>query len=79
MEKLQNIGIGCIKIALIADEKYHLHEYASEALYSIVSALLRAIVAYKDTPPPSNSTSNNQNQEITKTNSLSILPKSLSA
>jgi hypothetical protein len=70
MEKLQNIGIECIKVALLADEKYHLHEYASEALYSIVSTLLKSIVAYKDV-----SSSDYQDQKTLKAiHSKSMFP-----
>lgn len=50
IEKIQNVGVICIKKLLAADEKYHLHEFASEALYTLVSATLKAVVAYKETP-----------------------------
>ncbi|KAG2235445.1 hypothetical protein INT48_007843, partial [Thamnidium elegans] len=49
-EKLQCVGISCIKQLLKADEKYHLHELASETFFTFVSASLRALVAYKETP-----------------------------
>lgn len=50
VEKIQNVGVTCIKKFLQADEKYHLHEFATEALYTFISASLRAIVAYKEAP-----------------------------
>ncbi|KAL7327192.1 hypothetical protein PS15p_209421 [Mucor circinelloides] len=50
VERVQQLTIECIKLGLKADEKYHLHEFASEAVYSIISALLKAIIAYKEAP-----------------------------
>ncbi|CAO0801988.1 unnamed protein product [Mucor circinelloides] len=50
VERVQQLTIECIKLGLKADEKYHLHEFASEAVYSIVSAFLKAIIAYKEAP-----------------------------
>lgn len=50
IEKIQNLAIEGIKITLKADEKYHLHEFASEALYTLVSAFLKAIIACKEAP-----------------------------
>jgi hypothetical protein len=50
VEKIQNLGVTCIKKLLQADEKYRLHEFASEALYTLVSASLKTIVAYKEVP-----------------------------
>ncbi|KAL9559155.1 hypothetical protein MBANPS3_000559 [Mucor bainieri] len=50
IERVQQLTVECIKVGLKADEKYHLHEFASEAVYSIISAFLKAIVAYKEAP-----------------------------
>ena len=50
IDRVQHVGILCIKKLLAADEKYHLHEFASEAMYTFISATLKAAVAYKETP-----------------------------
>ncbi|KAI9273799.1 hypothetical protein EDC94DRAFT_592803 [Helicostylum pulchrum] len=55
-EKLQRVGISCIKQLLKADEKYHLHELASETLFTFVSASLKALVAYQEAPGYNDST-----------------------
>lgn len=54
VEIVQDFGMECIKVALIIEEKYCLHEYAPKALYSTVSVLLRTIVACKNTVPCNN-------------------------
>ncbi|CAO3619373.1 unnamed protein product [Mucor fragilis] len=56
VERVQQLTIECIKLGLKTDEKYHLHEFASEAVYSIISAFLKAIVAYKEAPLRRNNT-----------------------
>lgn len=50
MQKVQNLGIQCIKFGLQADEQYRLHEFISEGLYMMVAAGLKAAVAFKETP-----------------------------
>lgn len=50
IERVQQLTIECVKLGLKTDEKYHLHEFASEAVYSIISAFLKAIIAYKEAP-----------------------------
>lgn len=50
VEKVQDIGIQCIKLGLQADERYRLHEFISEGLYMLVAAALKAAVAFKETP-----------------------------
>lgn len=60
---MQQVGIKCVKLVLAADEHYHLHELASETLYMLVAASLKAAVAFKESPsyrqssssPPSSS------------------------
>ncbi|KAI8875968.1 hypothetical protein K501DRAFT_201513 [Backusella circina FSU 941] len=49
-EKVQDIGIQCIKFGLKTDEQYRLHEFISEALYMLVAAGLKAAIAFKETP-----------------------------
>lgn len=49
-EKIQIWSISCIKQLLAADEKYHLHEFASEAVCTLIRLYLKTIVAYKETP-----------------------------
>ncbi|KAI8334212.1 hypothetical protein BC941DRAFT_432377 [Chlamydoabsidia padenii] len=49
-DKMQKVGIECIKLGLAADEHYHLHELASETLYVLIAASLKAAVAYKESP-----------------------------
>ncbi|CAO3614572.1 unnamed protein product [Cunninghamella echinulata] len=67
-EKLQLVGIECVKMILAADEHYHLHELASETLYMLIAASLKAAVAFKESPkystspPPSNNNSFKKNE-----------------
>ncbi|KAI8072464.1 hypothetical protein BC940DRAFT_292656 [Gongronella butleri] len=49
-KKMQAVGIECIKMLLAADEQYHLHELASETLYMLIAASLKAAVAFKESP-----------------------------
>ncbi|ORX51244.1 hypothetical protein DM01DRAFT_316557 [Hesseltinella vesiculosa] len=49
-KKMQMVGIECIKMLLDADEQYHLHELASETLYMLIAASLKAAVAFKESP-----------------------------
>ncbi|KAI8146128.1 hypothetical protein BJV82DRAFT_600612 [Fennellomyces sp. T-0311] len=49
-QKAQDIGVECVKLFLKADEQYRIHEFASEALYMLIAAALKAAVAYKETP-----------------------------
>ena len=49
-QKAQNLGVECVKLFLKADEQYRLHEFASEALYMLIAAALKAAVAYKEAP-----------------------------
>ncbi|KAI9266812.1 hypothetical protein BDA99DRAFT_506742 [Phascolomyces articulosus] len=49
-QKAQNFGVECVKLFLKADEQYRLHEFASEALYMLIAAALKAAVAYKEAP-----------------------------
>lgn len=47
------MGIACIKQLLAVDERYHLHEYASETVHTFIRLYLKAVVAYKETPSSS--------------------------
>ncbi|CAO3589135.1 unnamed protein product [Absidia cylindrospora] len=49
-EKMQWAGIECVKMLLAADEHYHLHELASETIYMLIAASLKAAVAFKESP-----------------------------
>ncbi|ORZ10197.1 hypothetical protein BCR42DRAFT_381147 [Absidia repens] len=49
-EKMQWAGIECVKMLLAADEHYHLHEIASETIYMLIAASLKAAVAFKESP-----------------------------
>lgn len=50
VDKVQVWSISCIKQLLAADEKYHIHEFATEAIYTLIRLYLKALVAYKETP-----------------------------
>ncbi|KAI9315162.1 hypothetical protein BX666DRAFT_1879026 [Dichotomocladium elegans] len=50
VNKVQDLGIECVKLMLKMDEQYHLHELASEAIYVFVAAGIKAAVAYKEAP-----------------------------
>ncbi|KAF7727947.1 hypothetical protein EC973_006835 [Apophysomyces ossiformis] len=50
VHKVQDFGFDCVKLMLQADEQYHLHEFASEAMYVFIAAGLKAAVAYKEAP-----------------------------
>ncbi|KAI8374570.1 uncharacterized protein BYT42DRAFT_615718 [Radiomyces spectabilis] len=50
VERMQEFGIHCMKLALKADEQYQLHELLSEAIYTCFAAILKAVVAFKETP-----------------------------
>jgi hypothetical protein len=54
----QDLSVTGIKLLLQADEQYRLHEFLSEILFMMAAAILKAIVAYKETPSynPSQST-----------------------
>lgn len=49
-QKAQDLGVECIKVGLAADEKYRLHEFVTEGLYMLITAGLKAIVAFKEAP-----------------------------
>ncbi|CAO3589938.1 unnamed protein product [Absidia cylindrospora] len=49
-EKAQSVGIECVKMLLAADEQYHLHEIATETIYMLFAASLKAAVAFKESP-----------------------------
>lgn len=63
IEKAQQMTIVFIKKFLDADEKYHLHEFASETLYTFISAALKALVAYKETPGYMEQKNSHQDQQ----------------
>ncbi|CEG78848.1 hypothetical protein RMATCC62417_13388 [Rhizopus microsporus] len=49
-EKAQDLGIQCLKIGLEADQHYRLHEFITEGIYMFITAGLKAIIAFKETP-----------------------------
>lgn len=49
-QKAQDLGVECVKWMLKMDEQYRLHEFASEAMYMLIAAGLKAAVAYKEAP-----------------------------
>ncbi|KAI9312947.1 hypothetical protein BX666DRAFT_1983570 [Dichotomocladium elegans] len=49
-DKAQEMGIECVKFMLQMDEEYRLHEFASEFIYMLIAAVLKAAVAYKEAP-----------------------------
>ncbi|KAI9312236.1 hypothetical protein BX666DRAFT_866205 [Dichotomocladium elegans] len=49
-QRLQNLGVQCVKRLLEADEEYRLHELISESIYMLIAAGLKAVVAFKETP-----------------------------
>ncbi|KAI9358058.1 hypothetical protein BD770DRAFT_387700 [Pilaira anomala] len=49
-QKAQDLGVECIKVGLAADEKYRLHEFVTEGLYMLITAGLKAMVAFKEAP-----------------------------
>ncbi|KAI7897249.1 uncharacterized protein EV154DRAFT_489446 [Mucor mucedo] len=53
IERLQEWSIQSIKYVLEAEEKYRLHEFVSEGIYMMVAAVLKATVAFKETPAAS--------------------------
>ncbi|KAI8643718.1 hypothetical protein BD408DRAFT_431192 [Parasitella parasitica] len=50
VQKVEYVTIECIKFALKTDEKYNLHEIASEAVCTLLSTFLKAIIAYREAP-----------------------------
>lgn len=50
IERFQVWSIYCIKYILEADEKYRLHEFITEGIYMMAAAVLKATVAFKETP-----------------------------
>ncbi|KAI9492586.1 hypothetical protein BDB00DRAFT_827252 [Zychaea mexicana] len=50
VERVQDFGVECLKMLLQADEEYRLHELVSEAVYMLVAAGLKAVVAFKEAP-----------------------------
>ncbi|KAI7852621.1 hypothetical protein BDC45DRAFT_570885 [Circinella umbellata] len=50
VERVQDFGVDCLKMLLQADEEYRLHELVSEAVYMLIAAGLKAVVAFKETP-----------------------------
>ncbi|KAG2202029.1 hypothetical protein INT47_006221 [Mucor saturninus] len=57
VDKVQLCSIGCIKLLLAVDERYHLHEYASETVCTLIRLYLKAVVAYKETPSSNHTSS----------------------
>lgn len=64
-EKMQRVGVECIKLVLAADEHYHLHELASETLYMLIAASLKAAVAFKESPSYRQSPSTSESPDTT--------------
>ncbi|KAI7873031.1 hypothetical protein BDF14DRAFT_1877479 [Spinellus fusiger] len=50
MQKAQYLGIELLKYFIEINEKYRLHEYLSEMFYMLLSASLKAAIAYKEAP-----------------------------
>ena len=50
MERVRDFGVDCLKMLLQADEEYRLHELVSEAVYMLIAAGLKAVVAFKEAP-----------------------------
>ncbi|KAI9261621.1 hypothetical protein BDA99DRAFT_538009 [Phascolomyces articulosus] len=50
VERVQDFGVECLKMLLQADEEYRLHELVSEAVYMLIAAGLKAVVAFKEAP-----------------------------
>jgi hypothetical protein len=48
MNRAKKTGIKMIKIGLEVDQKYHLHEILSESLYTIITAVLKAVIVFKE-------------------------------
>ncbi|KAI8144146.1 hypothetical protein BJV82DRAFT_608492 [Fennellomyces sp. T-0311] len=50
VERVQDFGVELLKMLLQADEEYRLHELVSEAVYMLIAAGLKAVVAFKEAP-----------------------------
>ncbi|KAG1053480.1 hypothetical protein G6F46_002327 [Rhizopus delemar] len=48
VERAQHFIIVCIKLGLELNQQYRLHEFISESLFIIMTAMLKAIIAYKE-------------------------------
>jgi hypothetical protein len=48
IERAQHFIIVCIKLGLELNQQYRLHEFISESLFIIMTAMLKAIIAYKE-------------------------------
>lgn len=48
MNRAKKTGIEMIKIGLRVEQKYHLHEIISESLYTIITAVLKAVIVFKE-------------------------------
>lgn len=48
MNRAKKMGIKMIKIGLKVDQKYHLHEILSESLYTMMTAILKAVIVFKE-------------------------------
>ncbi|KAI8985355.1 hypothetical protein BDB01DRAFT_787763 [Pilobolus umbonatus] len=49
-KKIELTCLTCIKWIITTDEKYRLHEYAAETIYSMTVTLVKAAIAYKEAP-----------------------------
>ncbi|CAO3674363.1 unnamed protein product [Rhizopus stolonifer] len=49
-KKIQQLGIQMVKLGLEIDQQYRLHEFISEGLCMIITAGVKAAVAFKETP-----------------------------
>ncbi|KAG1464387.1 hypothetical protein G6F56_005093 [Rhizopus delemar] len=49
-KRIQQLGIQMVKLGLEVDQQYRLHEFISEGLCMIITAGVKAAVAFKETP-----------------------------
>ncbi|KAG2179171.1 hypothetical protein INT43_002021 [Umbelopsis isabellina] len=50
VERTRDLAVTGVKLILQVDEEYHLHQVASETMYMVVAAGLKAAVAFKESP-----------------------------
>ncbi|KAI9283943.1 hypothetical protein BC943DRAFT_361601 [Umbelopsis sp. AD052] len=50
VERTRDLAVSGVKLILKADEDYNLHQVASETMYMVIAAGLKAAVAFKESP-----------------------------
>jgi hypothetical protein len=50
VERARDLAVSGVKLILKADEDYNLHQVASETMYMVIAAGLKAAVAFKESP-----------------------------